>query len=150
MIMNKGLTLLEIIVALSILFILGAIAVLAFSNYSKNSLLGEARARVISELNYARSETLASENKSSWGVHFETSRVVRFKGSSYSSSDTSNVPIDLPAGTTISSINLGGQTEVIFERLTGRTGNIGSIRIELTSNSQASTTINIYASGLAE
>lgn len=148
--MNKGLTLLEIIVALSIFFILGAIAILAFSNYSKNSLLGDARARVLSELNYARSETLASENKSSWGVHFESSRIVRFKGSAYSSSDPSNVSISLPLGIAISSINLGGQPEVIFERLTGRAGNNGSIVLELSSNPSASTTINIYASGLAE
>ena len=105
---------------------------------------------MISEINYARSETLASENKSSWGVHFGSSQIVRFKGSSYSSSDPSNISINLPEGTTISSINLGGSSEVIFERLTGRTVNTGSIKIELTSNSMSSTTINIYASGLAE
>ncbi|OGF69419.1 hypothetical protein A3H65_04225 [Candidatus Giovannonibacteria bacterium RIFCSPLOWO2_02_FULL_45_14] len=148
--MNKGLTLLEILVAMAIILVLGTFAVLAFSNYSKNSLLGAARARVISEINYARSETLASENKSSWGVHFGSSQIVRFKGSSYSSSDPSNISINLPEGTTISSINLGGSSEVIFERLTGRTVNTGSIKIELTSNSMSSTTINIYASGLAE
>lgn len=147
---NRGLTLIEIIAALSIFFILAAIGIVAFSNQNKNALLAHARALVISEINYARSKTLASEEKNSWGIHFETARIVRFKGGVYSSSDPANVAINLPGGVEISSINFGGSPDLVFERLTGRTSNIGSVRISLNSNAQASTTINIYASGIAE
>ena len=110
----------------------------------------EARAKVLSELSLARIQTLGAEGKSSWGVHFEETRLVRFKGSSYSASDPSNLEILLPAGAKIGLISLGGASEVIFERLTGRAASIGTIRIELTSDALASTTITIYASGLAE
>lgn len=142
----KGFTFLEIIVAVSIIFILGVLAIAAFSNFSKNSLLQEGRAKVISELNYARSETLASEGKSSWGVHFESSKVVRFKGSLYVSGDPSNVETNLPGGVIIFS-NPG---DIVFERLTGRVSGPGPVVLRLTSNPSASTTINIYASGIAE
>ncbi|HBT81814.1 hypothetical protein A3B26_01625 [Candidatus Giovannonibacteria bacterium RIFCSPLOWO2_01_FULL_48_47] len=146
----RGFTLLEILFALGIILVITALAVAAFSSFRQNSLLKEARAKVLSELSLARIQTLGAEGKSSWGVHFEETRLVRFKGSSYSASDPSNLEILLPAGAKIGLISLGGASEVIFERLTGRAASIGTIRIELTSDALASTTITIYASGLAE
>lgn len=146
----RGFTLLEILIALAIVLLLAALAVAAFSSFRQNSLLKEARAKILSELSLARTQTLGAEGKSSWGVHFEETRLVRFKGSSYSTSDPSNQEILLPAGTKISSISLGGSSEVIFQRLDGRTGNNGTLILQLVSDPAASTTIIIYASGLAE
>jgi len=145
----KAFTLMEILIALGILAVLSSFAIVAFSNFNKNALLKEARIKIISEMDYSRSQTLGSEGKSSWGVHFEADRIIRFKGTSFSPSDPNNVEILLPRGVAINSINLGGPSEVVFERLTGRASNAGSINIEL-NDSSASTTINIYASGITE
>lgn len=146
----KGFTLIEILFALVIIFLLAAIAVAAFSSFRQNSLLKEVRAKVLEEIHLARAQTLGAEGKSSWGVHFEETRVARFRGAAYSPADPSNQEILLPPGTKISSISLGGSSEVLFERLTGRTANIGTVTMELTSDSAASATITIYASGIAE
>ena len=146
----RGFTLFEILIALAIVLLLAVLAVAAFSDFRQNSLLKEARAKVLSELSLARTQTLGAEGKSSWGVHFEETRLVRFKGSSYSAVDPSNLEILLPVGARIGLISLGGASEVVFERLTGRTASVGTIRLELTSDALASTTITIYASGLAE
>ena len=148
--MRKGFTLLEILVALGILLLLGSFTIAAFSNYVKRSLLNEARTKIISEINYARSQTLASEDKSSWGIHFESGRIVRFKGSAYSPADPSNQELLMPRGTTISSISLGGPQDIIFGRLTARASAQGTLIIQLTAEPAASTTIQIYASGIAE
>lgn len=146
----RGFTLFEILIALAIVLLLAALAVAAFSSFRQNSLLKEARAKILSELSLARTQTLGAEGKSSWGVHFEETRLVRFKGSSYSAADPSNQEILLPLGAKISLISLGGAQDVVFERLTGRTVSSGTIRLELNSNALASTTITIYASGIAE
>lgn len=140
----------EILVGIGILILLSAILVLAFSSFRQNSLLKEARGRVLSEINLARTQTLGSEGRVSWGVHFEESRIIRFKGQAYSPSDPSNQEILLPTGAKIGLISLGGTSEVIFERLTGRTASPGTIRLELISDPLASSTITIYGSGLAE
>jgi len=146
-----GVTLLEILVTLGILFVLATIGVGAVSNFRKHSLLDEARARVLAESNFARSQTLGSEENSAWGVHFEASRIVRFKGEVFLSADPSNREVLLPSGTKISSISLlGGSSDVVFERLTGRVANFGTITIELTSDSSQQVVITVHASGGTE
>lgn len=140
----------EFLIVAAIILLLGTFAIIAFSNFNKKYILEDARTKVIEELNYARSQTLGSEDRSSWGVRFEANRVIKFKGTSYNPADPSNLAVTLPSDTSISSINLGGSIDVVFERLTGRTINTGSITIQLLSNPMSSTTIKIYASGIAE
>lgn len=146
----KGFTLIEFLIMAAIIILLGTFGVIAFSNYNKKYTLEYARTKIIAEINYARSQTLGSENRSSWGIRFESSRIIRFKGTAYNSGDPSNAEVLLPRDTSINSINLGGSLDVVFDRLTGRTSNNGTITLGLISNPQASTTISIYASGIAE
>lgn len=147
---QRGFTLIEILAVIAIVIVLTTISFAAFSAFRNKSVLNEARAAVLSELNLARSQTLASEDRVSWGVHFEVDHIIRFRGSSFSPSDPNNRVILMPSGIQIGLISLGGPSEIIFERLTGRSGATGFIRLERTADQNASTTINIYASGIAE
>ncbi len=146
----RGFTLLEILMVLAVVLVLATIATYALSNFKKNSLLTDAKTRALAELNLARSQTLGSESNSVYGVHFESSKIVRFKGAVYSSSDPLNQVFDLPAGATISSISLGGPVDVTFERLTGRASASGVITVALLSDAAASATVTIHSSGIAE
>ena len=134
---------------LAVVFVLATIVTYALSNFKKNSLLTDAKIRALSELNLARSQTLASESNTVYGVHFESSKIVRFKGAAYSSSDPLNQVFDLPAGTTASSISLGGLPDVIFERLTGRASASGTVVFKLPSEARYAT-VTVYFSGVAE
>ncbi len=147
---RAGFTLLEILVVLAVLFILASIVTFAISNFRKEALLTEAKTKALAELNLARSQTLGSDGNTVYGIHFEETKLVRFKGSTYSSSDPSNSDLILPPGVKASSISLGGSEEVVFERLTGRALATGTVSFILTSDSSRLRTITIYASGIAE
>ncbi len=146
---NLGFTFLEILVVLAVLAILATIVSDALSNFKKNSLLTDAKTRALSELNLARSQTLGSEAGLAYGVHFESSKIVRFKGDAYSSSDPSNQVFDLPVGAGIYSVSLGGPADVVFERLTGRASASGTVVFKLSSEARYAT-VTIYFSGAAE
>ncbi|MDP3784875.1 MAG: type II secretion system protein [bacterium] len=147
--MKRGFTLLEILMVLGVVFVLAAIVTSALSNFKKSSLLTDAKTRALAELNLARSQTLASESNFVYGVHFESSKIVRFKGEAYSSSDPLNQVFDLPAGAAINSISLGGPVDVTFERLTGRASASGTVVFKLPSEERYAT-VTIYFSGIAE
>lgn len=149
--MKKGFTFLEILIALGVFFVLATIIATALSNFRKNALLQEAKTRILAELNLARAQTLGSEDNSRWGVHFEASKIVRFKGGSYLASSPQNQPYELPPGTQISLVSLsGGAADVIFERLTGRASATGAVQVSLLSDAAASSTITISNSGVSE
>ncbi|MDP3762852.1 MAG: prepilin-type N-terminal cleavage/methylation domain-containing protein [bacterium] len=148
--MKRGFTFLEILIVLGVLAILATIVTTAISNFRRHALLAEVKNRALSELNLAKSQTLGSEGNAQYGVHFETGKIVRFKGAAYSASDPANQVYELPAGVRISSIALGGPAEVVFERLTGRASASGIVTILLSSDADSFTTITINSSGIAE
>lgn len=148
--MKRGFTFLEILISLGVFFMLATIVTTAISNFRKNAPLAEVKSRALSELALARSQTLGSEGNSRYGVHFEALKIVRFKGTFYSASDSANQVYELPAGTQISSIALGGPSDVVFERLTGRASAWGIVKISLASDANASSTVSVFSSGLAQ
>src|SRR3989338_7715737 len=76
----KGITLIELLVSISIIAVIATIFISAFSTFRENSQLSEAQSAIIGLLKDARSRTLSSQNKSNYGIHFETAKAVLFKG----------------------------------------------------------------------
>ena len=148
MISRKGLTLTELLVVVSILFLLGAIAFSVLSGFRRTSILNAAVEDGISLLYQARSRTLSSQSALQHGVHFESGRMVLFRGATYSSGESTNEIVLLPNGVEISTITLnGGGVDVIFLRLTGATNNFGSTTFRSKYDTSITKTINIQASG---
>ena len=142
---KKGMTAVEILIVLAILGIIFAVVLPSFKTIKENQILKSTVSDVVSALDKARSNTLASVNSSNYGVYFESSQIVIFKGTSYSPSDVNNENISIMEPATISSINLiGGATEVYFNRLTGAPNKTGTVTISLSSLSKI---ITISASG---
>ena len=145
---KRGITALEILIVLAVLAGMFAIVIPQFSKMKENQVLKNAVGDILSSLDKARSETLASVNSSSYGVHFQSDGVIIFKGVDFSTRDTSKdemINIILPAN--ISNIALGtGISDVYFARLTGTPSHIGTIMVSTTSYSK---TITISASGIA-
>lgn len=144
---KKGFTLIEILLVLAIMVILASIILPSFGKMRENQVLKSTTSEVISVIDKARSQSLSSVGSSEYGVHFQTDKIVLFKGITYSSSDAENEDIILTIPATISTISLtGGAVDVYFDRLSGAPSKSGTIVISVSSLSK---TITISATGTA-
>lgn len=141
---GRGFTLVEIIIIVAIIVILSALTFQSFSNLSEREALDKEALHVLSLLHEARSLTLSSKNATQYGVHLENSRAILFPGSSYSAGNPANKIVDLKESVTISTITLtGGGSDVIFNRLTGATGESGTTTLSLLADpSQTKTSLS--------
>jgi len=147
---KRGFTLLEMLLALGILAIISVISVTSLSSANKDKALAIEADKVVSLITKARSLTLEAKDGSVYGVHFEETKAVLFKGSSYSAGASTNQSQGLNGVVKISAISLsGGGAEVVFKKLTGAATQTGTVRLSLASNVNASTTITIAATGTA-
>ena len=147
---ERGLTMVELLVVLAIVIILSSIVFQVFRTLASSKSLEGETSRVAAEIGRARSLTLASKYAAQFGVHFATSSVTLFQGSSYSASSASNtVTVLSPVVQVASSSFAGGGSDVIFQRLTGGTTQSGTILISL-KNGTTSKTITIYKTGAYE
>ena len=145
---NPGFTMIELLVAVTILVLATSLVLPGFNFFQKQSSLDGAGQEIISALRLAQNQTLASEGASSFGVYFANDKFTVFKGASfYPSSPDNNVHILNPS-LRISDINLGGGNFIVFDRLTGSTANYGSVKIEQVSDSAKNKTIFIDSSGV--
>lgn len=144
---NKGITVVELLIVLSIMALLIAIALPRFSDMRNIETLKSATEDVLSVIDKARSQTLASVDSSEYGVHFETNNVIIFKGTTYSAGATDNEVISIFSPATITNISLtGGVSDVYFNRLTGDPSATGSVTV---SNGSSTKIITISATGIA-
>jgi type II secretory pathway pseudopilin PulG len=148
---NKGISLLEVIIAFGVIGILAAIIVPNLSQFHKQQVLQDTSENIISLLNEARNNTISSKNSSSYGVRFQADKAILFAGLSYSDSPT-NKQINLDSSVTIpgsGGINLnGGGSDVIFDRITGDTAEYGTIVIRLASDASKQKTVTISKIGV--
>ena len=145
---TSGFTFLEIIIVITIVSIILAVAIPQLSKVKNVQILKSSSEDIISVLNKARSETMASLNSQEYGVRFEINKIIIFTGTSYVPDAASNEIINISSPATISSISLtGGVSEVYFNRLTGTASNTGNIVVSIASNPNLTKTISISATG---
>jgi len=149
--MNRGFTLTEIIVVVSILGIISAMAYAGFSNFVVSSKLDSVGENVFSLINKTREKTVASEGGIPYGVRVEESKLVLFRAPTYVEWEPSNEEYVLPADFFISSINLeGGVNDVLFLPLTGETIAFGTLTVERRGYASVQKIIRIYETGIVE
>ncbi|MBA3550755.1 prepilin-type N-terminal cleavage/methylation domain-containing protein [Patescibacteria group bacterium] len=147
---KKGFTLIEILIVISIIGIISTILMTSFSLFNKSEALDKDTDAVVESLEGARSLTLSSQNASQYGVHFGTSKITIFTGTSYTESASTNRDVVLSPTDTILTISLtGGGSDVVFKRLTGETTQNGTVIISSPSTSKTRT-VTIYKTGVIE
>ncbi|MDP2864425.1 MAG: hypothetical protein Q8N73_02100, partial [bacterium] len=145
---NFGVTLIELVVILGILILLTALAVPTFIFFQTETDLNNSTEEIINTLRVAQNKTLGSEGASNYGVHFESDKLVLFKGTSYDSLAIDNEVHSLPKRVEIYEINLlGGGLEVIFNKIVGATSQPGNINLRLEGEVTKIRTIGIQSSG---
>jgi len=148
---QRGFSIIELLIVVSVAVIIFILATSTFSTFNKNRALSGSVENVVSVLETARSRTLASKDDYVYGVHFETDRVILFRDNTYDSGTTTNETTLLSTFTTITDISLlGGGDDVIFQKITGKVAEDGTITITLLRDTSASTTITILPTGVIE
>lgn len=148
--MQKGFSLMEIVVVIAIMSMIGTFVVIAYAKFNSSQALEKDALQVISVLNQARSLTLSSKGNSQYGVHFGSSEVVLFTGENFQSEAESNIPVALNRLVSVSADLSGGGSEVVFERLTGRTAQSGTVALSLLGEATSTRSLIIYETGVVE
>jgi Tfp pilus assembly protein FimT len=147
----KGFTIIEILIIIVVSITLLGLTLMSFNNLNASRALDGSTLLVVSVLNQARIQTLASKDNTQYGVHFDNSSAILFKGDTYSPVSSDNVVVNIHSQASISNINLtGGGSDVVFERLTGKTAQNGVITLSLNSNPSNSRTLSVYLTGLVQ
>ncbi len=142
-----GFTIIEVLLVMVIGGVLLAITLAALRTVRQHVDIDAATHQIIAALQLARNKTLASQDQSSYGVHFESNKYVLFKGTTYNASASDNEVHTLAARLEIYNIGLAGGSDVIFDRIYGTTSNAGAVSIRLTDEPTNTRTISILASG---
>ena len=146
---TPGFTLLEIIIAVAILLLIAAATMFFFGDIRNYEALSRDTTSVISNLERARSLTLAGQDASQYGVHFDNETVFLFRGTSYAASGEIQAT-QLHSSITFDDINIANSSStVVFDRLKGSTVNSGTITLRHTGT-DATTTVIINNTGIIE
>lgn len=148
---KSGFTLAETLMVVAITIMVSAITMFSFSAYGSTEAISKDQSRVVSVLEKARALTLNSYNSSQYGVHFASSTVTIFTGVTYNPLATSNIVTTLNSKVQISDVALsGGGNDIIFNRLSGETNQMGTTTLSLISASTTVRTVTVYGSGLIQ
>lgn len=147
---KKGITAIELLVVVAVLGIIFSIVVPQFSKTRENQVLKTGVQDVLSAINKARSQTLASLDSLTYGVRFESDKVIIFTGTAYSFGAASNETIMITSPASITNVTLNSVSaipgEMYFNRLSGSPSRTGTITI---SSSNITKIITIYGTGVA-
>ena len=147
---KKGITIIELLVVLVVFGIIISVVIPQFSKTRENQVLKSGVQDILSSLDKARSQTLASLNLSEYGVHFQADKIVIFKGTGFIPDTVGNETINIVTPATISSVALGCTPtipcDIYFNRLSGSPSTNGTVTISTTNYSKV---ITIWATGVA-
>jgi len=145
---RRGITALELIIVVAVIGILVSITLPQFSKIKENQVLKNATGDIVSALHSAQSQTLASVDFSEYGVHFQSDKIIIFKGTVFLDGDINNKTINIVTPANISNVTLAGISgtsgDTYFNRLSGVPSKIGTITV---STSSASKVITMSATG---
>ncbi len=148
---REGFTLLEIMIVIVIMMIVVTFIWSSFSKINKSQIIDKEIREVASMANDARQRTIFSKNDSVYGIHFESNKVVLFKGGTYSSSSADNEVKSLNSLVGISSITLsGGGSDIVFSRLTGASVKSGTVTFLLNVSPGTMKNLIISNTGIVE
>lgn len=142
---NKGFTLPEVLLTLSILAILFAITSVNLYRVVPSASLNEALEIFLADVKSQQLQAMMGwsndANQYSYGVKFMGSKYILFRGGAYSSSSPLNYEVNLPYGLSVSSTFLNN--ELVFDPIYGEIKNFNPSlnRVVLTGPNNFSATI---------
>ena len=116
MIHNKsGFTLIELLLVIAILGIVSSSSSPFFSRFLHQNSVSTVAFSLISHLRRAQFNAMMSMRNSSWGVAYQSSKIILFQGNSFSSRNSAfDEVFEIPP-----SVSVSGLSEIIFQKRTG-------------------------------
>ena len=137
---KKGFSIVETIVVVAVLVLIISVVLYSLSTLKKSQAMKNAVGDVLSSIDKARSMSFASVNSTTYGVHFQSDKVVVFSGSTYSSSASDNDDINITSPASITNVTLnslsGTSGDIYFTRLLGVPSKTGSVTITVGTNTK--------------
>lgn len=145
---KKGFVFVELLVVVSIIMLLAGMVLASFRFFQNKMGLDETADQAVNILRLAQNKTLASEEQTSYGVHFAADNFILFAGSSYTPASPSNQQYDLAKGLEFFNVNLAGSgQDVVFNRLNGRTNQFGQVSLRMAVDQTQIRNIYISSAG---
>jgi len=147
---SAGFTLIEVLIIVAILAVIATIGSVYLFNYYSRQNLSLTVNEIIAVLREAYNGSITQENGDQWGVRFSNvaapGSIKLFRGSSFDSGILIS-SLDLRAGVQFIYPVSGNSADVIFSKVTGYPNASTSIKVALTRDSNASSSINISVVG---
>ncbi len=121
--MQKGFTLVEVIVVMAIVSTLFAISIVSLNTFQQNTFQNTSEDVFISDLKLQQLKSMTGDNNSTssfepFGIHFEANSYTLFRGDTYSASDPENFTVVLNPNLTFSEVEFSN-SQIIFEANSG-------------------------------
>ena len=150
---KKTFTITEFLIVMGIIGVIAGFGIFNLYPYWRSKTLEGAAEKIVIFLENAKAKSMVQENGNVWGVHFEnpvsSQSFFSLFYDSYSSSTTVQT-VYLPKQIEFSEPSDGNSKEIIFEKLTGKTGTSTQIKIYLISSPSEQKIIEIDSFGKIE
>jgi prepilin-type N-terminal cleavage/methylation domain-containing protein len=146
---NKGITLIEILLAISIAAIVTSIGFASFYQWRTNVALINQIDEIKSQIVEVRQLAISAADGKNWGIHLEDENYIVFSGDSYNELDPNNKTASLRSASILNpeaslSDGIGGfSSDLIFTKFTGYTANTGTIELMYNNNPDFTRSITI-------
>jgi prepilin-type N-terminal cleavage/methylation domain-containing protein len=148
---RTGFTLIEIVLVVAIMSIIATVSVISWRSFSQAITLSNTAKLVETKIKLAKNYSLNALNDVNYGVHLEADSVTIFPAdTAYVFGDPDNQVSVLTDGVEFydgAGIDIGIGDDIIFNRLTGSTVNIGAIGVRLINDTSKSKIIVINSQG---
>ncbi len=151
--MQKGFTLIELVIAMTIFFVMMALAIPNLLGSRSQAEINSAVPVLISDIKNQQLKAMlgATEGRATtdyYGVHFETNTYTLFHGLSYNPVDTSNAIVSLSGTLKFGSIAFSN-AQIIFQKGNGEVVGFNSVAntvvlIDPSNNESRTITLNSY------
>ncbi|MDF1498095.1 MAG: type II secretion system protein [Patescibacteria group bacterium] len=148
---EKGFTMIEVVVVISIMLIIMGIVISSGRTLNDTINLKNTTKGINTKIKLAKSRSISALNGTNYGIYFKPSRVVIFKGDTFVDGNPSNEVYTFSNKIKISNINLvsppGTGSDVVFNRLIGSTLNVGTVEVQVISDPSKTRQIVINSDG---
>lgn len=141
---SAGLTLVELLVVLGIVFLI-AVTSPIYGNLQVSGQTKETSFQIVQFLREAREQSVAGQNSARHGVKFEEKRYILYQGSSYASRQSEyDREINLNSSLTLSWSLAGGSDEVNFLLGYGTPNSTGTVTVSHSAGGQRDIFVNSF------